>query len=121
MTTAKRTPGRPKHAPTEKTRAQAEVLAASGVTEETIASCLGITRPTLRVHYEKELTQGREMTLAKNTAALVSAARQGNITAMIYLQKCLGGTRWRENQSEHTGEVTLRVVYDSDSTTKKTT
>lgn len=47
--------GRPRHVPTEATRALVAQLRAEGAAQEAIAQRLGITGPTLRLNYPREL------------------------------------------------------------------
>jgi hypothetical protein len=65
--------GRPPHTPTETTSKQVERMAAIGLPETDIATVIGITAPTLRRHYRKELDIG----LAKaNLAVATNLFRQ---------------------------------------------
>ena len=50
--------GRPPHEPDEKTRAIVESAVAFGITQDDIATHLGIDDDTLRKHYRKELDGG---------------------------------------------------------------
>ena len=50
--------GRPPHEPTEKLRRQVEMMAAFGNTEDQICQIVGISGPTLRLHYRAELDVG---------------------------------------------------------------
>lgn len=81
----KRRPGRPEFKPTKAQRANVEIAAGGGMPHEEIALALGITRPTLRKHFEDELTRGAmvrriDVHVATYDAATVkrnaSAARQ---------------------------------------------
>ncbi len=53
--------GRPSHVPTKKTREDVEILSACGNTEDVIAKVIGVSEPTLRLHYRKELDDGFAM------------------------------------------------------------
>ena len=50
--------GRPPHEPDERTRGIVESAAAFGITQDDIATHLGIGGDTLRKHYRKELDEG---------------------------------------------------------------
>lgn len=90
--------GRPAHKPTETIRQMVKALAIAGVTQERIAETVELNLSTVRKHYLKELTCGRVQALGRNTVLLMNEAAKGNVTAAIYLQKCLGGPEWREKQ-----------------------
>lgn len=51
----RRPPGRPRHAPTSELRAEVQRLHALGQSHLEIAAAIGVTDPTLRLHYHKEL------------------------------------------------------------------
>lgn len=53
-----RPPGRPRHEPTPVSRAHVERACACGIPELLIARIVGITAPTLRLHYREELDTG---------------------------------------------------------------
>lgn len=55
IATASRPAGRPRHAPTARTRRIARALSRRGATHDQIAAAIGITAPTLRMHYHEEL------------------------------------------------------------------
>lgn len=58
MTKAKNVGGRPPHEPTDETRRQVQMMTAFGNTQEEIAQIIGVTQPTLRVHYRTEIDTG---------------------------------------------------------------
>lgn len=47
--------GRPRHVPTEERREIVRTMRAAGCLQPEIAEALGITGPTLRLHYHREL------------------------------------------------------------------
>lgn len=77
----KRPNGRPPHAPTEESRRLVSVVAGAGMLHEEIAVMLGISQPTMRKHYEDELSMGAYARRAEVLAALYGAAVKGNATA----------------------------------------
>lgn len=104
--------GHPPHQYSRETASKIEIMVAAGLTQERIAKVIGIARSTLQNHYKEPLSVGRDKALANNTVSLFNAARQGNVTAMIYIQKCIGGAEWKERAAaEHTGEVKISVTY----------
>ena len=110
-TAIKKKAGRPKYTPTQEVRNKVEAMTTAGLREEVMARILDISRNTLREYYATELETGRDKVLTGNTVALVKASRNGNVTAMIYLQKCLGGSEWKEKQ-EIKHEMTTPADYD---------
>lgn len=95
--TAKRKRGRPSHAPTEKSRRDVEMLVAFGNTEEQVAIVLGITCPTLRLHYRDALDNGM---MRANNAVKANLFRQATkddpraFQAMKFWLNCRAG--WSE-------------------------
>ena len=65
--------GRPAHAPTDQTRAMVVLLHGMGANESDISKVIGITRNTLRKHYEEELEAGK----AKMDAHVYTALYKG--------------------------------------------
>lgn len=51
----RRGPGRPRHVPTPELRATVRALRAEGASQPTICAAIGITGPTLVLHYYEEL------------------------------------------------------------------
>lgn len=51
----RRGPGRPRHKPTPELRAKVRQLRAEGASHPMICAAIGITGPTLVLHYHKEL------------------------------------------------------------------
>lgn len=99
------------HQPTPNQRQYVELCVASGIPQPAIAGLIGISVPTLKVHYETELTFGKQKMLAQVAAtqfqlAVGRAARfdeAGNKTQAelkpvpacgMFILKCQGG--WKE-------------------------
>lgn len=72
---------RPAHKPTAATRRKVAVAAGAGMAHEEIAIGLGITRPTLSKHYEKELSQGAYEKRLEVLDAMHRMAKKGNVAA----------------------------------------
>ena len=88
---------RPAHVPTDRTRAQVEVLAAVGTPQEVICEQLGICVETLVKHYDPELKHGLAKANAKVAANLFRMATgQGReaLGAACFWMKTRAG--WRE-------------------------
>ena len=49
------------HIPTDKQREQVKLLSASGFSQQKVASCLGVSIPTLTKHYRDEYDNGTEL------------------------------------------------------------
>ena len=88
---------------------QVESLAANGLTDEQIASALGISRTTLAsrkrdsADFAAAIKKGKAKGVAVVTNKLMESIKGGNITAMIFFLKTQAG--WKEtNVQEHTGK-----------------
>lgn len=73
--------GRPPHQPTAELRDRVEILLASGMPAFRVAAAIGISVPTLRVHYADELLHARARREAQVKEALFRAALGGNVSA----------------------------------------
>jgi hypothetical protein len=76
--------GRPPFEPSDKDRLAVTALSACGTRHELIARHLGIDRKTLRKHFRKELTSGREDANSMVSHCLFNQAIAGNTTAQIF-------------------------------------
>jgi len=86
--------GRPPHKPTDATRQTVRLHAMVGTQHETIARIIGICVNTLKVHYEQELTQSRDIANANVGGALYKKAMSGDTASMIFWLKTRA--RWKE-------------------------
>lgn len=104
---------------------QVESLAANGLTDEQIASALGISRTTLsnrkreNEQFVLAIKRGKAKGIALVTNKLMESIKGGNITGMIFFLKTQAG--WKEtNVQEHTGAdgqpiqhtVEIKVSFD---------
>ncbi len=87
---------------------QVESLAANGLTDEQIASALGISRTTLanrkreNEQFVQAIKRGKAKGIALVTNKLMESIKGGNMTGMIFFLKTQAG--WKEtNVQEHTG------------------
>ena len=111
---------RPLHVPTAETRRQVEMMAAFGNTEGQIARIVGVSEPTLRLHYRCELDNGHVR--ANNMVAMNHFKQATNddpksVQAAQFWLKTRAG--WREPPSEqkHSGAIgtfDLTKVRDDD-------
>ena len=87
-----------KYHPTPEDRQKVEQMAAFGLTQEQIASIMGISKKTLENHYRVELDQGVAKATVVVAQSLVRTATQGKgmpaVTAAIFFLKTRA--RWRE-------------------------
>jgi len=88
---------------------QVESLAANGLTDEQIASALGISRTTLanrkreNEQFVQAIKRGKAKGIALVTNKLMESIKAGNMTGMIFFLKTQAG--WKEtNVQEHTGK-----------------
>lgn len=91
--------GRPRYQPTERERTQVRVMAGMlGLRQEEICLVLGITKPTLRKYFRRELSIAEH---EANTQVAASLFRQAtdkekpNTIAAIFWLKCRAG--WRDH------------------------
>ena len=81
--------GKPTHEPTEDDRFAVMRMCANGVPHERIAKMLGITRPTLRKHYKRELEFGKDMIEDKISSKLLKRGLDDDcVTSLIFYAKC---------------------------------
>jgi hypothetical protein len=105
----KRGPGQPPYEPTPADRATVQNLAALGATHKEIAMCIGrygVSEPTLRKHFRRELNNSLTEVKALAMSQVVAAMKRGEPWAVCFFLKCRGG--WRERQDikqqvEHSG------------------
>ena len=88
----------PSHAPTEANCKQVEALASYGVPQEDIAKVIGISAPTLRIHYAEILATAAIKANSMVAQSLFQKATRGegpaSVTASIFWLKTRA--RWRE-------------------------
>ena len=77
--------GRPVFKVTQRLRHQVSIGAAAGLTECEVATVIGISRATLRVHFADELRSGRARALVQNLVRLDRAAARGSTSAAKFL------------------------------------
>lgn len=69
------------HQPTPKTREKVAICKLGGMSDESIALALGISRPTLLKAYKAELTTVAAEKRAEVLRAMFTAAKKGNVAA----------------------------------------
>jgi hypothetical protein len=73
---------RPAFKPTPMQRRKVAAAAAGGMSHDSIALALGITRPTLVKYFDAELTTGAAQKRMEALDALFAAAKKGNVSAI---------------------------------------
>jgi DNA-binding transcriptional regulator YdaS (Cro superfamily) len=87
-----RKPHRPPHEPTDKDRATVKVMTAGGIEQGAIAGVLGISKPTLRKHYKREIATAASEAHARISASLFTMGTTGkNVAAAIWWEKTRRG------------------------------
>ncbi len=84
--------GRPPHKPTDQNRNKVMLLLALGWADAKIAASLGITPPTLRKHYFRELKvrdEGRARLEARLIAGMAAKALAGDVPAYREIRRAL--------------------------------
>ena len=89
---------RPRFAPTEETRRQVKLLAAMGISHDSIAKVTGIAPKTLRKHFDQELSRGPTEANAQVAKTLYQKAIGGNVPACTFWLTHRAG--WREQGPE---------------------
>jgi len=82
------------HKPTKETTKQVKEYSQYGVTQEKIASSLGISVKTLMKHYKETVRTSSLVLGAEIAGLLVKSCRDGNVQAQIFFMKTRMG--WRE-------------------------
>ena len=114
LTMAKTTSrGRPPYVPDARDRGLVEVLVASGLAQDQIATALEISVRTLRKYYKRELTVGTIKANAAVAQALFNQAKNGNVKAQMFWLSCRAG--WKpakitEHQGEGGGPIRVQVT-----------
>lgn len=97
------------HVPTHKTRKGVMYAAGLGMTQEAIAKIMGISKDTLRSHYEEELAISMAVMMNDIQTNMYNIARdpthKATVTASIFLLSRLGGDIYKEvKKTELTGK-----------------
>lgn len=82
--------GNPPHIATEQNRETVR-LYAKVMSQEMIASAIGVSVDTLQRHYRAELDAGKREAIAAVGGKLLAKAMAGNLTAMIFYLRTQGG------------------------------
>lgn len=81
--------GRPPHVPTDSTRRRVEILSAAGQYPWQIAAALGISEPTLKLHYPREIMFGPSKKKAEMIEAVFDAGMSGKVAAQkAFIELC---------------------------------
>lgn len=105
--------GRPAFVPTAAQRKQVEALAGYGMPQDQIASIVtdnGIHIDTLRLHFDRELRQGKAKANAHIGKTLFEKATSGDTASLIWWSKAQ--MRWREETSvQAAAPVTINLAW----------
>lgn len=99
--------GRPQHIATTENRNKVMVLLALGWANERIAKAIGITRPTLRKNYLRELKfrdEARDRVDGNLAMMLWNSARSGNVAAMKEFRKFMDKNDLMRGQADFYGQ-----------------
>jgi len=103
-----------KYEPSTTDRETVRIMAACGVSQQDIAKCIGengISEPTLRKHFGRELEISYTQANAQIAAKLFYAANAGESWAICFWLKCRA--RWQEVvRYEHTGPNESAIQLD---------
>ena len=98
---SKKGTGRPTYEPTQADRATVKNLAAVGVPHAEIAKCIGsygISEPTLRKHFRRELDVSLNEVRALAMSGLVMGLKKGDGWAVCFTLKARAG--WQETTAQ---------------------
>ena len=108
--------GRPKWIPPD--LKEVERIAENCLTEKQIAQCLGICRETLvqkkkvYLDFSDAIKRGQARTVKCIANKMVEQAKDGNITAGIFLLKTKGGFSEKTNANvDEEGPIEVRISY----------
>lgn len=91
----KKKAGRPKHKPTDQIRKQVETMSGMGLTQEAMASVLGLSVDTLFLYYKDVLESGKAKANFEVIKSLYkNATTMNNVTAQIFWAKTQ--LKWRD-------------------------
>lgn len=79
--------GRKRHKRSPQVAENVSVLRAAGLTVEQIAARIGLSEPTLRKYYFRELDDGAVLAEAVLTEAMWKKAREGNVSAARFIRE----------------------------------
>lgn len=89
--------GRPAYQPSREDRRLVEGMAGCGLRQEDIAPLIGVSVPTLRRHFKRELSEGKAKAGAQVAKRLFEMATSGRCAAASIFWARVH-LRWRENQ-----------------------
>lgn len=110
---SERQTGRPTYEPTPADRATVKNLAAVGVPHAEIAKCIGshgVSEPTLRKHFRRELDISQTEVIALAMSGLVHGLKNGKPWAVCFTLKCKAGWRETSNHEISTPAPIVQVV-----------
>jgi hypothetical protein len=109
----KRAAHRPPYVPADKDRLTVKVMVAGGIEQDKIAAVIGVSRPTLRKYFRREIDVGAAEVGARVVASLIQMATTGkNVhAAKWYTQARLG---WSERLIVADGDANVDPTTLSD-------
>lgn len=100
--------GRPQHAPTDQTRALVTLMGGMGANETDISLVIGISRNTLRKHYEEELNAAPARMDYHVYSAMYKAISKGKTDMIkLYLERRKG---WKDDPVDPNVGVNVTVT-----------
>lgn len=97
--------GRPPHKASDKRRREVEILIAGGMRSYEIARYLGISEPTLRLHYAAELEAGRAKKKGEMMIAQFKTGLKGNAAAQReWLKRPVDVDSWLDEAPQQPAE-----------------
>jgi type IV secretory pathway VirB6-like protein len=91
--------GRPPFEPTDEDREKVRVLKAGGMSNEAIATAVGIAVHTLTKHFSTDLEVGAAKITAEIMMARYNSAKAGNVSAQNKVLEMAGAVRAQESRA----------------------
>jgi DNA-binding CsgD family transcriptional regulator len=91
--------GRRAYVPTDAEREKVRVLKAGGMSNEAIATAIGISEPTLTKHFSSDIEVGAAKVTAEILMARYNSAKAGNVAAQNRLLELVGAVRAQEKRA----------------------
>jgi hypothetical protein len=89
-------PGRPRYVPSDEHRRIVESMAGFGMDQERISVVIGVSAPTLRRHYRRQLDSALTMAVAQVARSLFRKAVGGDVNAAKFFLSCRAPKEWSE-------------------------
>ena len=84
------------HIPTPAKEQKVYNMSVLGYSQMDIANSIGVSVPTLKSKYKKQMVEGKELLIGGAAQVVAKHVQEGNLQAALAILKCKGD--WREKQ-----------------------